>query len=583
MPSVNRASIITCFALTFVCTLWGQTSLSFSQSRLPFASLQSGQYSDTLRALIVFAKFKDDNYPGDPAVFHREWPLFDNPGQLPLNAPSILSPDPRPPYPDSSLTAYFYDQSLGNFIIYGHAYDSVLVTAHNESNYHKPYGGYGDLTMELLDRIDSYGFDFSNYDHNRDGYIDYIFVVLRGDSKRDRKVFAWTGASCLDGRCTGTTLLDGGRKENPVYDGKILDWNRSGSYIMHRTPGNVSAFHYYIRLMAHEIGHDLWAQHFVHIPDNRKNDVPAQHNRGRFRDCVGYVLMAGAGGAWDCGGSETISAYERDLLGWIDCLPLTDSSVNNSIRDLYTTSECFTIELSQPQTKLYLSNLQHINFFDQQRDVGNEGQFQIGLRTSGLLIHLVRGRGVDVIPADNTLALSTTHDAYHGDLFGPGSSEQITPWTRPNSNGYTMYPENYQPDWIAIDNIKEAEKSNKALAFDFYTDFRLSPVIREDSWMGQETSGYVFENSIRVVDMSTLHIASNIGVSRNLIIETGSTVTIGPDSVLDMNPGSVLDLRPGSTLLIEGTLISNGLISRSPGAEIIVLEQGVIRSALSIN
>lgn len=583
MPRVKRTPIITFFALIFLCTLTGQASLSYSQTPIPFSSFQSGQYRDTLRALIVFTKFKDDNYPGDPSVYHREWPLFDHPGQLPHTAEAILSPDSSPPYPDSSLTAYFYNQSLGNFILYGHAYDSVLVTSQNESHYHKPKGGYGKLTRELLDRIDAYGFDFSNYDHNRDGYIDYIFVVLRGDSKRDRKVFAWTGASCLDGRCAGTPLLDGGPEKNPVYDGKILDWNRSGSYIMHRTPGNVSAFHYYIRLMAHEIGHDLWSSHFVHIPDNRMNDVPAQHNRGRFRDCIGYVLMAGAGGAWDCGGSETISAYERDLLGWIDCIPLTDSSRKNILGDLYTTSNCFTIQLSPPHSKLYLSNLQHIGFFDQQKDAGKEQQFQVGLRTTGLLIHLVRGRGVDVIPADNTLALSTKHEAYSGDLFGPHSSRQLTPWTRPNSNGYTDYPQDFQPDWIAIDNITESDQSKEVLEFDFYSDFRQYPIIREDSWMGQETSGYVFDNPVQVINMSTLRIDSEIGISRKLTIDTGSTLVLGVNSVLELNPGSVMDLRQGSTLIIEGTLVANGLISRSPGAQVVIRENGVIQSELSSN
>ena len=457
MPTLRRSILFYLFGLIFFFAHLGLSPSSHGQSITPFSNgsiQQTGQYRDTLRALIVFTQFKNDNYPGDPAVNYREWPLSANKNELPSFASALLSPSSSPPYPDSSLTAYFYEQSLGNFILYGEAYDSVLITSKDESNYHKPNGGYGDLTKELLDKIDSYGFDFSKFDHNRDGYIDYVFVALRGDSKRDSKVFAWTGASCLDGRCTGSILLDGGPKENPMYDGKMLDWNKSGSYIMHRTPGNVSPFHYYIRLMAHEIGHDLWSNHFIHIPDNRTNDVPFKHNRGRFRDCLGYVLMAGAGGAWDCGGSETISAYERDLLGWIDCTTLTSSVQSAQIGDLYSTSSCYTIELSQPSKRLYVSNLQHISYFDQQRTAGDREQFQIGLRTNGVLIHLVNKRGVDVLPADNDLGLSSTHAIYKGDLFGPESSIQITPWTRPNSNGYTFYPENIQPDWIALDNFR---------------------------------------------------------------------------------------------------------------------------------
>ncbi|MBX2822464.1 MAG: hypothetical protein KTR29_22400 [Rhodothermaceae bacterium] len=583
MPSLRRSILFYFFGLTFFFAHLGLSPSSHGQSITPFSNgsiQQTGQYRDTLRALIVFTQFKNDKYPGDPAVNYREWPLSANPNDLPSFANALLSRSASPPYPDSSLTAYFYNQSLGQFILYGEAYDSVLVTSKDESKYHKPNGGYGDLTQELLDKIDSYGFDFSKFDHNRDGYIDYVFVVLRGDSKRDSKVFAWTGASCLDGRCTGSVLLDGGPKKNPVYDGKMLDWNKSGSYIMHRTPGNVSPFHYYIRLMAHEIGHDLWSNYFIHIPDNRTNDVPFKHNRGRFRDCLGYVLMAGAGGAWDCGGSETISAYERELLGWITCTNLSSSATNTRIGDLYTTSSCYTIDLSPPDRRLYVSNLQHISYFDQQRTAGNQEQFQIGLRTNGALIHLANKRGVDVVPADNDLALSSTHAIYEGDLFDPKSSIQITPWTRPNSNGYTVYPNNVQPDWIALDNFRYDSDSSGALIFDFYSDFRTAPIIREDSWIGAETKDYQFDAPIEVVNRSTLVVGTDISVTKKLLISPGSTVHISLGAVLALGSQSVLDLRQGSTLIVEGTLVSNGLISRSPRAKLIVRENGRIQSTL---
>ena len=584
MPIPKKLSLIYCLLLIFICKTWGYSTYLHAQPKTPFFNStleRTGQYRDTLRALIVFTKFKDDKYPGDPQVHHREWPLFEDPRTLPSPATALLSKTPYPPFPDSSLTAYFYEQSLGHFVLYGQPYDSVLVTLHNESRYHQPNGGYGELTKELLDKIDTYGFDFSKYDHNRDGFIDYVFIVLRGDSQRDRKTFAWTGASCLDGRCTGSMLVNSSSMPPPSYDGKIVDWNKSGSYIMHRTPGNVSAFHYYIRLMAHEIGHDIWGHHFVHIPDYRRNDVPLTHNRGKNKDCVGYVLMAGAGGAWDCGGSETISAFERDLLGWIECAPLSESTPNVIIGDLFTTSSCVKIGLSQPYTSLYLSNLQHISYFDQQRAVGNKKQFQIGLRTSGLLIHLANGKRVDVIPADNDLMLSSTHQAYEMDLFGPKTAKQITPWTKPNSNGFTNYPMNFQPDWIAVDNIRELDEPGKPIALDFYKDFRDHPIIREDSWIGPETEGHAFSAPIKVVDLSTLHLDTAISLDRGMSIQTGSTVIIGSNASMIVKQGTVLTLHHGSTLHIEGELILDGLLAKSPGARIIIGEQSIFRSKSS--
>ena len=238
---------------------------------------------------------------------------------------------------------------------------------------------------------------------------------------------------------------------------------------MHRTPGNVSSFHYYIRLMAHEIGHDLWRNDFVHIPQNKKNDVPLHHNRGENRDCVGYVLMAGAGGAWDCGGSETISAYERDLLGWINCTRLASTQRNVELGDLFTTSSCYTIPLTSPSRMLYVSNLQRTGYFDQTRYAGIHKQFQIGLRTTGMLLHLVHNKGVDVLPADNDLTLSTENAAYVGDLFSPETMTQITPWTRPNSNGFTRYPASFQADWVALDHLRTSPSDASTLIFDYYS------------------------------------------------------------------------------------------------------------------
>ena len=208
MPIIPKATLFNYFIL-FIFSL----GLVFpfnacAMQNLPFSreSTTSKEYSDTLRALMVFTQFKDDTYPGDPNVFERQWPLTLPKHTLPPFARALLAPDNTPPFPDSSLTDYFYQQSLGKFVLFGQPYDSVLISLHDESHYHRPKGSYGTLTKELLDRIDAHGFDFSEFDQNRDGYLDYVFIVVRGDSKRDAKRFVWTGASCLDGRCTGSMV-----------------------------------------------------------------------------------------------------------------------------------------------------------------------------------------------------------------------------------------------------------------------------------------------------------------------------------------------------------------------------------------
>lgn len=551
--------------------------------RLPLQP-ESVSENDTLRALIIFAQFQDDHYPGDPGVFHRQWPLFDTPHTLPPFAKHLIASQAQPPYPDSSITAYFHQQSLGQFVLYGTVYDSVLTSLKPEAAYHQPRGGYGDLTKELLDRINDYGFDFSQYDANQDGLIDHVFVILRGDSQRDKKRFIWTGASCLDGRCSSTMAGGGPNPREPIYyDGKQLDWNLSGSYLIHRTAGNIDPLQYHVRLMAHELGHDLWADHFVHIPSNERNDVPLKHNRGRGKDCVAYLLMAGSGGAQDCAGSQTISAYERTLLGWINCTELNQSQQAIEVGDLYTTSNCFSLKLDDQTNgrQLFISNLQRIGYFDRYLKTGDKNQFEIGLlRTTGLLPMLVDRKGVDILPADNTLQIANNNMAYEGDLWGPGTKVQLTPWTRPNVNGYNTYPGNFAPSWAAIDNIRVDDNDPTTLQFDYYRDFREHPVIREDSWMGPHLNGYIFQSAVEVINQRTLYIEGDITIAGELTLYSGASVVIAEGAQLHMVEGSHLRLKNATTLTVKGNLIMDGILSRTASSQLIVEDSGGIQSNL---
>ncbi len=548
MPFSRHALSVFLFLL-----LVSGTRSAGAQSLSPY-SLEA-PLSDTLRALIIFTRFADDPDPGNADLDYTGWPGASS--DLPVFARTLLATSPEPPYADSTLTAYFHRQSLGRFVIFGEAYDSVLVAAHPEARYHSPQGGFGDLTVELLSRIDAGGFDFSRYDYNRDGVIDQLFIVIRGDTQRDAKRFVWTGASCLDGRCAGAYTQ---RMAIPpiTLDGKRVDWNTSGSFIMHRTPGNLIAQHYHVRLMAHELGHDLWAPFFVHIPPLTNNDVPATSNRSPKGHCVGYVLMAGAGGAMDCGGHQTVSAFERDLLGWIDCRPLSTSQAGLRLDDLYTTDTCYRIDFGN-ERRMYLTNHQRIGPFDRYRIAGRRTVFEMGLlRATGLLVTLAEEYRLDVIPADNSLDLGVTNDGYAGDLFSPDTRRQLTPWTRPNSNGRTRYARGEAARWHAIDDIRYAPGPEKAIIFDFVADARERPLIREASWMGAESEGIAFAGGIEVVDRSTLHIEGDIVVSGTMRVGPGSTLDIAAGASLRVTPEGRLHLSPGSAIVLAGDLILEG-------------------------
>lgn len=579
-PCLRLAALLALAAVLLPHAARGQatpTASTFTGDPAAFAT----PYADTLHALVVFVKFSDDMEPGDATLDYRGWPLFDDPTTLPAFARGLLAARPSPPFPDSSLTAYFHQQSQGRFVLYGDVHDAVMISQQPEAAYHAPQGGYGHLTAEILDRLDAEGLDFSRYDHNRDGRLDYLFVIIRRDSKRDDKTFVYTGISCLDALCGGR-ITAGRPRQELVYDGVRVDWVRSGSILLHRTPGNILPFFYHVRLMAHELGHDLWAAFFNHIPALYDNDVPHQSNRGQATRSLGYVLMAGAGGARDARGDELISAFERDLLGWIDCPVLAASQAGVRLGDLYTTSACTKIVLGGDAggRVLYLTNRQRLGPFDRLRRGGRAGQFEMGLlRTTGLLAMLADGVRLDVLPADNTLDLAAHNNAYTGDLFGPATATQLTPWTRPNSNGYTRYPRGFAPGWHALDRIRHTGAAGGAMAFDYLEDFRQNPVIREDSWIGEETRGYTFTAPLVVTGASTLHLGTALSIANRLRVEPGATVLVEAGAEVTLPARSVIDLGLGARLIIEGRLILRGLLKQSPGAQFITRAGGTISVA----
>ncbi len=535
--------------------------------------------TDSLKVLIVFVKFADDQEPGDPSVSYREWPLFTDPSTLPHSAPFLLSESPDPPFGDSTLTAYFHRQSLGRMVVFGDVYPRTMVTDGPETDYHKPKGGYGTLSAEILNRLDRGGVDFSDYDYNRDGIVDHVFLILRRDSEKDARKISWTGASCLDARCANGPPV-GSYIQPLTLDGVLVDWNLSGSIIFNRVPGNVLPHYWLVRMMAHEIGHDFWRRFFIHIPAITSNDVPAASNYDPATNVVGYALMAGAGGGRDASGDATISAFERHLLGWIDCPTLSVDAEAVRMRDLYTTGDCrrVTLGVGPHPRELFLSNRQRIGPFDRYRKAGVRSQFEMGLlRTTGLLIGLAERYRYEVLPADNSLVLSVENKAYQGDLFGPGSSTQITPWTRPTINGYTTRRIRHPISWQAIDNIRTDPADRSVVLFDYVADFRSRPVIREESWMAWETSGETIDGPVVITNGAKLTVSADVTFNRRVLLQPGTTLHVERGARLTLASTATLSLADSARLRVDGALVVDGIVIPQAGSKVEIGEDGQIR------
>lgn len=496
--------------------------------------------SGTRRAVVVFVRFRDDDRTATHCETRarREWA---DPDELPAVAHHVLAPSPDPPFADSTLTAYFHEQSLGAFTLYGAAFPRVIVTERDESAY--AIGSTrvldrGALTQEILRRIDAdSGFDLSDFDADGDGFVDYVFIVPRNLNHLELVRGGAAGVSDLG--YTSPQPEFGGKEPKRIHS------TRSGAYGVYGSAGIVIPQLDLIRLMAHEFGHDLWrgtalaGGHIGYL--GGAYGVPANGTRR-----LGYALMVGRvssspqSDVVDTRGDVIISAYERRLLGWIDCPVLTESGVV-SVGDLYATSDCRRILLPGERT-LYVSSRLRVGYFDRLQFNPCQGSFH-GLMTTGLLVHVEEAGRLGVVAAGDALELSIDTTAYAGDLFGPGSRTQLTPWTRPNVSGYAVYPPDYrlrEGSWQALDDVRYA--GDGVLRFDYVEDVRRGMVIREDSWMGPESSGAVFRGDVRVARRAVLHVTEGTVIrfegGADLVVEEGALLRLGRGAAIELGPGS---------------------------------------------
>jgi hypothetical protein len=203
------------------------------------------------------------------------------------------------------------------------------------------------------------------------------------------------------------------------------------------------------------------------------------------------------------------------------------------------------------------------------------------LKTSGLLVTLTRQDHLAVLPADNTLNLGIEHRVYTGDMYGPGTAVQLTPWTRPSIHGYTTYPDGvtlHDGYFQAIDNIHYLHGDHGDIAFDYIKDIRKHPIIREDSWIGPETTRYDFSSDVVVTNTSVLTLDTWLDFSSTLRIEEGSSVIINAGGHIVLKGDGFLDMADNTRLIVRGTLVLNGSVRRGHQAEIVQEGKGVVHS-----
>ena len=288
----------------------------------------------TLRILIVFASFPDDETP------HPFWSAHQPPDSMrQFIDPDTLTRSTGP----FNLTHYFREMSLGQFGLIG---DVLWVESARPVSEYSSSGSYGRANSDLIkDRLDS-RVDFSQYDqwsrlgdystlNVPDGIVDMMVIVWR------TTIYGYLGEASL------------GYKPAIPVDGKRIEMGFPESFVVSQGSGVTCEYPYgddpkgVMRTMAHELGHWLLGG-----PHPYSRQLAGKHQYWGIL-CAGERL------------SSCVNAYERERLGWIT-VPEIDPDRDISLGDFVRTGAALKYHPANgdPFEYFYIENHQKLSLFD---------------------------------------------------------------------------------------------------------------------------------------------------------------------------------------------------------------------------
>jgi M6 family metalloprotease-like protein len=301
---------------------------------------------DTLKALVVFCNYADENFdPGltsDSYVYLNYWP-----GSYPeyLTKPtwgdSVICPTTTNVW-NRSLTQLYRDGSMGKFWLIGDVYPS-LVILDNKANYVGSDKGVGYAVKQALESIDA-NVNFANYDKfdpwdydndgNRrepDGIVDFVFIMMRFINGGSIDGYSYTGVAQLGG-------LNGhfGKDETNNY---VYEITLDGKTIKSDFPGCgciTEVFNPWdnIGIISHEFG-----EHY----------------------CYGSGHSGGLG-SYNINGFGLASAYDREHNGWSSgptYAPTSNTTI--TLGDYVTTNDY--AKITRTNDVIFLENRRRISYF----------------------------------------------------------------------------------------------------------------------------------------------------------------------------------------------------------------------------
>lgn len=320
-----------------------------------------------------------------------------------------------------SARQYFQDASFGQ---YNPQFDVVgPVTISKEMAYYGQNDRYGSdlyadkMVSEACKLADTdYGVDFTQYDNDGDGYVDFVFVIYAGYGEAD-------GAEENTIWPHSWNLLAAGTKCQ--VDGKIVDLYACGNEL-----GNYSKTHTGIGTFCHEFSHVLG------LPDLYETT-----NTGYHKTLGQWSILDSGPYNNDGNTPPTYSAYERFFMGWLTPRLITEPE-NITLAELNESQEALLISSSDqhnligndpdPTTFYLLENRQQTGWDEYLPGHGlmlTKIQYNYKKWFDNTVNNTAKSMGVDLIEADGEAPEYDYYRPYNGymgkaqDLFPAGATK----------------------------------------------------------------------------------------------------------------------------------------------------------------
>jgi len=416
----------------------GWSSAAFCQQNLSNSRIPPKPPGKNFRVVALYFKLADDRF--EYGKLTAEWPPSkaepDWKGRFLINTPydsmsykNELAKNP------GSVTAYFYQMSNGHLWLYG---DEITYNGPPFTETSGDYQSWAKVNAKILQWFAG-EYDLAKLDNDKNGEVDLILLICRARSK-----FGYGGEANLS--FAGKISVKPGQPQITTTSGAY----QTDCYLFFDTR----------HIVTHEIGHllGLWG-----------------HVNGLHR----WNLMSGVGANQPHGSGVTMSAFERNQLGWLEYEVIDKTTRNISLGNLTQTNRAIKIPVKGAVDYFVLENRQYSEPFEPRPR----------LPGSGLLLYYVHDGAPTIIPADGkvsrVIGRRSRNVFYNGDdsdLFGNFGVTEITPYTTPSTSTPAL-----KNTGIAVKNIRYAGKN---IVFDVYHDYveRAAPVKSLSKWNARSFS-----------------------------------------------------------------------------------------------